>query len=120
MHNDVDRKILGSKPKWFTWKKKFLLVILIIIGGFGYFKYGTIRDIDVTIAQADSKDGWFLILTDQGAFKNVDSYWHFKTKSADIQGKAIPGSTVTITIYGYRNGMISAMPNVLKITKGTE
>lgn len=118
MHNDVDQKILGKNPKWFTWDKKLMLLILIIIGGFGYFKYGTIRDIsNVTIAQPDSKDGRFIILTDQGAFKNVDSYLHWKTKSADIQGKAIPGSTVTLTVYGYRNGLVSMMPNVLKITK---
>jgi len=118
--NKNDKAILGDKPKWFNWKKKILLIVLIIIGGFGYFKYGTIRDIDVTIAQADSKDGWFLILTDHGAFKNVDSYLHFKTKSADIQGKAIPGTNVTLTVYGFRNGMLSAMPNVLSIEKGTK
>ena len=115
--DSMDGKILGSKPKWFNWKKKILLIVLVMIGGFGYFKYGTVRDIDVTIAQADSKDGRFLILTDHGAFKNVDSYLHLKTKSADIQGKAIPGTNVILTVYGFRNGIISTMPNVLKINK---
>lgn len=112
--DSIDQKILGDKPKWFNWKKKTILIVIICIAVFGYFKYGTIRTVNVTVADLDSKDGVFLIFTDQGTYKNVDSWWHFKTKSSDLQGKAAPGQH-TMKIYGFRNGLLSSYPNVISI-----
>ena len=110
----LDEKILGKEPKKRPWKLYLLVIILISV--FGYFKYGTIRNIDnVRISRFDSKDGKFLVLTDNGAFKNIDSWWHLKTRSADLQGKVADGDIVTLKVYGFRNGLLTVYPNVLDI-----
>lgn len=114
---EIDQKILGKKEKFFTWKKKVTLLVIVCVAIFGYFKYGTIRTVDAVIANTDSKDGIFLIFTDQGTFKNVDSWAHLKFKSSDVQGMAAPGTSVTMKVYGFRNGLTSSYPNVLEIQK---
>jgi len=117
MSETVDQKILGDKPKWFNWQKKGILVLFIIILIFGWFKYGSVNMIDATIASTDSKDGVFLVFTDKGTFKNVDSWWHLKFKSSDVQGMAAPGSTVTLKVYGLRSGFTSSYKNIISIEK---
>ncbi len=113
----VDQKILGEEPKWFTWKKKGIAVLIVLVLIFGWFKYGTVKMMDVTIASTDSKDGMFLVFTDEGTFKNVDSWWHLKFKSSDVQGMAAPGSTVTMKVYGLRSGLTSSYKNIISIEK---
>jgi len=114
---EIDKKILGEEPKWFDWKKKLIVVLIVFACIFGYFKYGTIRTVDVTIGNTDSKDGIFLVFTDDGTYKNVDSWFHFKFKSSDVQGMAAPGAKVTLKVYGFRSGITSSYPNVISISK---
>jgi len=113
----IDDKILGKKQSpLFYIKWGFKIAIVLVISIVLWFNYITIESItDVRISSLEVKDGKFLILTNKGAFKNVDSMMHFKTRSADIQGKAVPGDIVTITVYGVRIGIFSMYKNVLNI-----
>jgi len=115
----IDEKILGKKRSiLFYIKYGFVSIIIILITFTIWFNYITIESIeDVRISTLEVKDGKFLILTNKGAFKNVDSMLHFKTRSADIQGKAVPGDIVTITVYGIRIGIFSMYQNVLDVKR---
>jgi len=118
----IDERILGTKRSpLFYLKWTVLSIIILMISGFLWFNYITIETInDVRISNMEVKDGRFLVLTNKGAFKNVDSMLHFKTRSADIQGKAVPGDVVEITVYGVRIGIFSVYQNVLSIKQKGE
>jgi hypothetical protein len=116
MINLTKIKIFFSK--WFTWKIKcFIFVpLLLYFILLMYFQYGTIEILEnVKVSSVNSKDGIYYIYTDQGTFKNVNSWWHLKTRSADYQGKAAPGDIATIKVYGVRSGLGSLFKNIISI-----
>ena len=51
--------------------------------------------VDKTERIQEGEDSFYLVFTDKGVFKNVDTYWQWKFNSSDLQGKLVVGKTVT-------------------------
>lgn len=54
------------------------------------------------------------VYTDQGVFGVGDDPFKGQWNSADIYGKLQPGVTYEVTTVGYRNGLFSLFPNIIK------
>ena len=60
-------------------------------------------------------DCQWMVMTDQMAFINVDSLWHLKYDSTDLQSKISVGEEYHITYYGWRIPFFSAYPNIVSV-----
>ena len=58
-----------------------------------------------------------LVYTDKGTFKNSDSLLAGKFNSSDVTGMLCPGGTYELKVRGYRVGLLSMWPNILKVEK---
>jgi len=101
-----------------------LFVVIIILGlgaTFGY-QYGTARDVTITVTDKErivekGEDGgsYYLVFTEDDAFKNEDALFYGKFKSSALQAKLKVGETYKVKVYGWRIGVFSMYPNIVKI-----
>lgn len=92
-------------------------------GGFyAYFTAGTkIVAIENTEIKGYKSDKEFkqiyLVFTDQGVYKNVDSWWYLKFNSSDVHGQILKlkGKKAKIHYYGWRIPIFSQYPNIVKV-----
>jgi|GEM_PF-3975975 len=49
MSSEIDEKILGKKPKWFDWKKKTILILIVLIIMSFLIKYNLTEKINIYI-----------------------------------------------------------------------
>ena len=59
----------------------------------------------------------YLIFTDQGVYRNDDSFWHFKYNSSDVYGLLDKDKHYDIKVYGWRIPILSMYPNIVKATE---
>lgn len=62
----------------------------------------------------------YLIYTDKGTFKIEDQLFYGKFNSSDLYGKIMKDSTYTFKVGGYRVGITSSYPNIIKILDSNE
>lgn len=85
--------------------------------------HGNDRDVTFTVIDKErvcsgSDSGQkcqYLIYTDDGTYKNVDSVLNKKFRSSDLQGSLQVGHRYRVHVEGYRSGVLSEYPNVLKV-----
>lgn len=93
-----------------------LTIVLAVIGLPVYYIYGSSNSVVTVINKTDHKiigdTDTYLVFTEAGVFKNVDSWWWFKFNSSDVQNTFKEGRTYRIYYYGWRMTWFSAYPNV--------
>ena len=105
----------------FITKIKKLGVILLLIlsvlacAKIGWF-IGTSKTQVAVVTRVEVKKGIYMIYTDKGVYKNIDSFIGLKFNSGDIYGKIITGKTYEIKSSGIRSTFTSSFPNILKLT----
>lgn len=111
---------------------RLLLVLAGVIGAIALVLIlsgcSTTNDRDVTITVNDKErvcssgntKCQYLVYTDQGTFKNVDSWLNGKHNSSDIYGALKEGHTYVVRVEGYRSGVLSEYPNIIKIKDEVE
>lgn len=103
-----------------------ILVVIIILGlglSLGY-QYGTAREVTITVTDKEriiekGEDGgsYYLVFTEDDAYKNEDALFYGKFKSSSLQAKLQIGETYTVKVYGWRIGLLSMYPNIVKIVE---
>ena len=103
-----------------------ILVVIIILGllaSFGY-QYGTAREVTITVTDKErivekGEDGgsYYLVFTEDDAYKNEDALFYGKFKSSSLQAQLKEGETYRVKVYGWRIGFLSMYPNIVKIVK---
>ncbi len=72
----------------------------------------------VTDKDRGGQDGTYRVYTDDcGVFGNRDSWFRFKTNSADVQQSITVGQTYRLHVAGVRFGPRSWFPNILDVQK---
>lgn len=100
--------------------RTLIIIIIVLIGiPIAYYSYADTRQIEVTGTERISNrtDGYYLVYTTDGTFKNVDTALYFKWDSSDVQGKLIPSHTVlyTVKVNGCRIPFLSMYKNIISI-----
>jgi hypothetical protein len=67
-----------------------------------------------------SRDCQYLIYTDEGTYKNVDSILNGKHNSSDLYGKLKRDHAYSVKVEGYRSGWQSEYPNIIEIVEEVE
>jgi hypothetical protein len=103
----------------------FLLLGLSASGNpYGNDREVTIHDTDKDRVCTGNSDGGrdcqYLVYTDEGTFKNVDSVLNGKHNSSDFQGKLKRDHTYRVKVEGYRSGWRSQYPNIIEIIEEVE
>lgn len=104
-----------------------IVAVLVVVFGltFGY-QYGTAREVTITVTDKDrivKSDGdgdmesYYLIFTEEEAYKNEDALFYGKFRSSDLQAKLKEGETYKVKVYGWRIGLFSSYPNIVKIVE---
>jgi hypothetical protein len=101
-----------------------VLVLVALISGAAY-QYGTEKEVTITIqdkerivkGSGDGLESYYLIFTENGTYKNEDTFLYLKFRSSDLQGKLQVGETYKVKVYGWRIGLFSTYPNIVKIVK---
>lgn len=100
-----------------------VLAVLVLGSMFGY-QYGTAREVTITVTDKErivekGEDGgsYYLVFTEDDAYKNEDALFYGKFKSSSLQAKLKEGETYTVKIYGWRVGFLSMYPNIVKIVE---
>lgn len=105
-------------------KLQLLLVVALALALIGYVSVriyravGTHRSETFTVEKseriAEYKSGRYLIFTDRGVYENTDSFLNGKFNSSDLYNQLKPGNKYTCDTIGWRVGLLSWYPNVLK------
>jgi hypothetical protein len=106
---------------FFFWIIAAILLIVALPGAI--YNYGTVKEVEIVVQDkervvkisGESVSSYYLVFTDGKTYKNKDTFWHFKFRSSDLQGKLQIGETYTVKVYGWRIGIFSAYPNIVKI-----
>lgn len=88
-------------------------------------KIHSIRDVTITVtmlpdrsmqydANGDKNTYANLVYTDKGTFTNTDSFFPYKQNSSDLYGQLHKGGTYTCEIAGWRVGLMSWYPDLIK------
>jgi len=101
-----------------------VLIFVAIISGAAY-QYGTAREVEITIqdkgrivkGSVDGLESYYLIFTENATYKNKDTFLYLKFRSSDLQGEFQVGQTYNVKVYGWRIGIFSTYPNIVKIVK---
>lgn len=101
------------------------VVVLFIIGiiGFSIYSYTHVETYTskitgkerVVVNNGESIDSYYLIYTDEITFKLEDDLFRGNFNSSDIYGRIKIDSTYTITTSGFRIGVLSSYPNIIKL-----
>jgi len=102
-----------------------VMVVLVLGSTFGY-QYGTAREVTITITDKErivksdgdgNMDSYYLVFTEDEAYKNEDALFYGKFKSSSLHAKLKVGETYKVKVYGWRVGFLSMYPNIVKIVK---
>jgi hypothetical protein len=101
----------------------FLGIIALTVGN----PYGNDRQVTIhvtdkdRVCSSDSGDGTrtcqYLVYTDEGTFKNVDSILNHKWNSSDVQGELKRDHTYVVKVEGFRSGWRSEYPNIISVVE---
>ena len=104
------------------------IFVFVILCAAPLYAYCTKRTITFTVKEKGTlthgyvKDGNgqtqtdFMIYTqDNRSFKNVNTIWYFKWRSAELQTRITVGQTYSATIYGWRIGILNCYPNIVNV-----
>ena len=104
-----------------------LVAIVIVLGVGGEFVLAHLNNHVVTI-RVTSKDDQavntsssgqpssghqYLIFTNQGVFKDTDSFWLWKWDSSDLYGQLLPGHAYRCQVHGVRDKFTSGYPDLI-------
>ncbi|MFT4245239.1 MAG: DUF1523 family protein [Micrococcaceae bacterium] len=122
-----------KKKKMGFFKKLTILLVVVVVlalaGVFG-FHYGTAKTETCTVTGSDrtqmSKKSVYRVYTTPapgskdrcGTFQIHDTVWYMNFNSSDIYGKLVRGQNYKIKAYGFRNGLFSWFPNIVKVEPG--
>lgn len=108
-------------------KKKFIAVFFAVaavasmtVPG-AFYAHGTGGELTATVTEKErvcERGGGeckWMVLTDEMAFKNTDSFWHFKYSSTDVQAKVKVNEEYRFTYYGWRVPFLSVYPNIVEV-----
>jgi hypothetical protein len=104
---------------------KFLVVltVILVLAAAGTTWYAlvnstrrdvTFRVTDKTVKFDSSHNSQYLIFTNRGVFKDTDSLLYFKFRSSDLYGSLERGRRYTCKVVGWRIGLFSEYPNLIK------
>ena len=103
-----------------------LIFLLFLLNGL--YVRGTMHKVTFTVKEKGTlthghvTDGngstWtnFMVYTRDGrAYKNVNTIWCWKWRSAELQAKLHNGKKYSATIYGWRIGAFGVFPNIVSV-----
>jgi len=99
------------------------LVVLMIIGAIIWASVYTStnkHDVTFTVNKTESvqdrngNGSQYMVYTDNGVYKNVDSVLNNKFNSADLYNQLQPNHKYKCTAVGYRNGVLSEFENLIR------
>ena len=98
----------------------FAVLTVVTVNIIGYFHTNTFEAVvsgkeRITKSNGDSIESFYLIYTDKGTLKLEDDLLRGNWVSSDMYGKLRNDSTYTFTTSGYRFGLFSMYPNIIKI-----
>jgi hypothetical protein len=106
-------------------KSIIILVVVLIIGliGFQISAYNNVETFTakvegkerITEKSGDNIESFYLVYTDKGTFKLEDDMFRGNFYSSDVYGKLRQDSTYTFKTAGYRIGLMSSYPNIIKV-----
>jgi len=107
----------------YYWVVAVVLLLALIFAA--AYQYGTSKEVEITVTDkerivkgsGDSMESYYLIFTEDATYKNEDALWYLKFRSSDLQGKLQVGETYKVKVYGWRIGLFSTYPNIVKIVK---
>lgn len=113
----------SSTRNSYFWVFAFLILVALISGA--AYQYGTAREVEITVqdkerivkGSGDGLESYYLIFTEDATYKNEDTFLYLKFRSSDLQGKFQIGQTYKVKVYGWRIGLFSTYPNIVKIVK---
>ena len=101
-----------------------ILMIVVSIGMTisGYANKQTIKTkvVDkerITTSHNDKVESYYLIYTEAGTFKLEDELIYGNFNSSDWYGQIRKDSTYSFSVIGYRIGMLSKYPNIVKFER---
>ena len=106
------------------WTQKKVTTIIIAIGVILFlFKpvcyWISAEDETITIKKTEriSNEGesYYLVFTEDGVYKNVDSWLFLKFNSSDVQGQLEEGKTYNVKVAGWRISLASMYENIIKV-----
>jgi hypothetical protein len=98
--------------------------LLFTCGKYANKKTVTTKVLDKERVTKSTGDGnissYYLIFTEDGTYKLEDEILYLNFNSSDLYGKIRRDSTYTFEVIGYRIGVISEYPNIVKMQGGRE
>jgi len=101
-----------------------LLIVVFFVVTIGVDLYANTHTKSVTFTVRDkttktdcnngSCSSKYLIYTNKGVYQDTDSVWFFKFRSSDLYGNLQRGHRYTCKTAGYRIGLTSSYPNLIK------
>jgi len=103
-----------------------LALLFVLLASGGAYQLGTVDTMTATVMDKErmcesTKDNGreckWMVLTDEMSFENIDSIWHLKFNSTDVQAEIANGQSYHIKYYGWRIPFLSVYPNIISIDK---
>lgn len=95
----------------------YFIVGTVVISSAGLL---TRSSYEVTVAKTESKvmsngKSMYMVYTNKGTFKCVDSAFDLKFNSSDMYARLVPTKTYIIKTSGIRNNFLSMYPNIIEV-----
>lgn len=98
-----------------------LIFFAIAIPFNGWVEYGTARHVTAKVNHVENLvrgngkgvDTKYMVYTDQGVFKDVDTMWYLKFDSSDIYGRLEQNKSYDFKVTGFRIPLLSMYPNIV-------
>lgn len=129
------QKLTDAKGKAVSAFKRAAVITLAagtMIGGPGYYNYGTQQETEVKVRQVlrdfkewDQEKGEGVyensrVVTDKGTFRNEDALLHLKFNSDEMYNQFEAGKTYKIKTYGHLPFGLVGSPNIISMREVTE
>lgn len=76
---------------------------------------GTLTHGYVSDGHGNTWTNFMIYTSDNRAFKNVNSFWYWKWRSAELQAKMQKGKKYSAVVYGWRIGAFGVYPNIVSV-----
>lgn len=104
------------------------ILIGVPVGFYRHARYNSERSVTFTITMLPDRSVQYnsngdkntyanLVYTDKGTFSNVDSIFPLKQDSSDLYGKLAKDKTYTCDVAGWRFGMFSNYPDLIRCSE---
>lgn len=97
--------------------------LVLLVGGCNYaVNKATEKTVEFTVRDKDrvtkcdsegSCQSYWIVMTDNGVYKNDDSLMYFKFRSSDLQAELEDGKRFRCKTAGFRIGITSSYPNLI-------